>query len=470
MKATDRSVIALFSLFLISSFFIFRELPFFWDGISKSGRADWIYSNNFKSIIVPTEINSGHPPLWISLIALFWTVFGKSVASARLLLLLVNLGVFYQIFSLSKKLLPPNVSRWWVLLVFLEPTLLAQTTNLGNDMLLLFFTLLALNALLSNHKLLLLIALSGVLLSNLRGIYMFIAIGLIHVIAARKNLMHSSKFPIVIYLLGTLPFLGFLYYQYQELGWVLISKSEAFAGHREAAGWKLVLKNIAGFGKHALEFGRIFLWIPMGILFIPALRSYKNWPDRQKILLVMLAVFTLVLFLGIVPFSNPHSPRYLMICFVLAILLFINLLFGRTSDLKKIRLALVVVAAGFISGHLWIYPPKISQAWDCSFAYLNYFPVEKKMLDHLESEAFNTREIGTNLPIHNKKMANAAIKMKVPTFAAPDLDSNVYFMFSNVENRTEEAEIDLLMSDWKEVIKFEQMGVFITLYENPLNP
>ena len=82
-------------ILLLIEFILCVDLPFFWDGISKANRATWIYDTNFSSLILPTEYASGHPPLWIVSLAVFWQFFGKTLFASRLLLLLVNVGVFY---------------------------------------------------------------------------------------------------------------------------------------------------------------------------------------------------------------------------------------------------------------------------------------------------------------------------------------------------------------------------------------
>ena len=171
MYRTGKVAFYLVAVVLILEFILLKDLPFFWDGVSKAYRAHWIYTHGFSSLIVPTEYNSGHPPLWITSIAAFWTVFGKTVTSARFLLLWVNLGVFYQLFQLCRKSFVPGASLLFFLLVAIDPTLVAQTTILNNDMLLLFFLLLALNSLWANTWGWYTLAIAGLLLTNLRGIY-----------------------------------------------------------------------------------------------------------------------------------------------------------------------------------------------------------------------------------------------------------------------------------------------------------
>ena len=262
MNRNEKIIILLFSIFLFAEFFLLIDLPFFWDAISKSQRADWIYTTNFSSLIVPTVINSGHPPLWITSIAVFWAIFGKLLWPARLLLLLVNLGVFYQLLVLARTHFIETVSIFLVLLVFIEPTLIAHTTMLNNDMMLLFFTLLGINSLFTNRYWFYTIALVGLLMTNLRGIYCFIALSGIHLWLNKASLLVFERKMLRAYLIGILTFIAFAFYQYSQIGWFIITENEGFSKHREVTEVTRVLKNIAAFIKNLLEFGRLIIWIP----------------------------------------------------------------------------------------------------------------------------------------------------------------------------------------------------------------
>ncbi len=59
------------------------------------------------------------------------------------------------------------------------------------------------------------------------------------------------------------------------------------------------------------------------------------------------------------------------------------------------------------------------------------------------------------------------VKQLNPTFAIPDFDTNKYFLFSNVENITKDDGIEILQTNWEEVVTFSRLGVFLTLYVNP---
>ncbi|MBV1924102.1 MAG: hypothetical protein KUG68_08750 [Flavobacteriaceae bacterium] len=472
MNRQEKLVIFIIITFLLIEFLLLHDLPFFWDAISKSSRADWIYTHQFSSLIVPTDINSGHPPLWITGIALFWTFLGKSIWAARLLLLLVNFGVFYQIFLLAKNSFKGRYSIFLVLLVLLEPTLIAQSTILNNDMLLLFFVLLGINSLFKNKHWLYALALTGMLLTNLRGIYCSLALIIIHVWLYKAHLLDYNKKMLKSYLISFLVLLGFILYQYSELGWFLISKNEGYSEHRKVTELARMAKNSAAIVKNLLEYGRLIVWIPLVFLAYQFLnKKYFQIEKQSSRLLISLIVFCVVFFLGFVPFSNPMGPRYLLICFILANILFINLMYLLVKSIRLKRMYFAIIIIAFITGHFWIYPATIAQGWDCSLAYLNYFEQEKKMLEFIDNQKISRSSVGTNTTINTRWLSTLKDELKEEAkFETLSLNKNEFVLFSNIENITSDEDIVELRTNWVEIKSYSQLGVFITLYKNPNQP
>lgn len=90
------------------------------------------------------------------------------------------------------------------------------------------------------------------------------------------------------------------------------------------------------------------------------------------------------------------------------------------------------------------------------------------MLAYISEENIPYDQIGTHLPLNSMHMANdVTYKRLDPAFANPDLNTNRYFLFSNIENKTKDDDIRTLRSDWTEVATFSQLGVFLTLYKSP---
>lgn len=452
--------------FLVLLYFLTQNLPFFWDAHSKSIRATWFLENNFSQWVIPTELSAGHPPLWEVLLALTWKFTERTLEYSRLLLLVFNIGVFWQLTRFLRDHKMSAVPYLALIIVFLEPTLLAQTTIINNDMMLLFFTLLGLNSIYRNDKILYSIALTGVLFSNVRGISIFASLFLIEFLfywfKLKKN---KQEFLWISYFIPVFIFGAFLMYHYQILGWIL---KKPHHEHREIADFMKILKNIAAIAKSILESGRIFLFGLLGILVFRYLKK-QNWANishENKRLIISFSIFFLVSTVLFTFMTNPVSPRYYMICFLIATLLCLNLIFELIPKVKWQKGSVIFLAVAFLTGHLWIWPPTISQGWDTSLAYLNYFPLRDKMENYLVENSIPKSETGTNLNLNNPEY----IDLKQPADTLyPELDtsSQRYIILSNIENKTSDQDINLLMNHWKLIQSYKQLGVFVNLYENP---
>ncbi|WP_179319844.1 glycosyltransferase family 39 protein [Winogradskyella helgolandensis] len=462
-KISFKQILFFLVCVLVVEFLLLKQTPFFWDGISKSSRASWIYANGLTEFIVPTERNSGHPPLWITLLAVFWTIFEKALWSSRLLLLIVNIGVVWQLVLLCKNNFVKLVSASAVLLVFLEPTFIAQTTNLNNDMLLLFFTLLGLNALIKSKPVLFALALSGLLFTNLRGIYIVISIVLIHVIYTRFKLIKNRK-PIYLgYVVALLSFAMFCYFQYEKLGWFLITQKENYNAQRQSVGLKQVLINSIVYAKSFLEFGRFIIVLFLLPLLVKYIRDKSNRSVRIDRIAIAFFVFAFIFFIGMVPFSNPIGDRYFMICYLLAVILLINLI--THYNLSKKPLMYVAIVLMFISGHFWIYPATLSQSWDSSLAYLNSYTVEEQMEYYIDSVGIKPSEIGTRIRFNERDNSEFKVLTEAERYTDFNIETNQFIMLSNIDNQTKDDELNEIMTNWKLIKSYSQLGVFMSLYK-----
>jgi 4-amino-4-deoxy-L-arabinose transferase-like glycosyltransferase len=467
-KITYNHLFAFLVCVLIIEFMALKDLPFFWDAIMKSDRANWIYNHNLKYFIVPTEINSGHPPLWIYSLAVFWEIFGKTLVSARFLLLLVNIGVAYQILILCKNSFVKTTLVLAALLVFIEPTLIAQTTSLNNDMLLLFFSLMALNALIKNSKpWLLFIALSGLLLTNLRGIYIVLAILIIHLVFVKFNLIKNNKKLFLGYLVALGTFALFCFFQYKTLGWFIISQNENYNAHRQPVGIKLILINTTVYIKSFLEYGRFVIFLFLMPLLFKYLKNKHLKNKKINKILIAISVFAFIFFIGMVPFSNPIGPRYFMICYILSIVLFISLIYHlNKSRLYKIT-SITTIVLFLVTGHFWVYPATLSQPWDSSLAYLNYFKIEKEMERYINAVPINHQDIGTRIRLNARKHSSLMTLPQESLYSSFNIETNPYILYSNIENYTKNEELLHIKNNWTLVKTFQNKGVYISLYKNP---
>ncbi|WP_010134003.1 hypothetical protein [Ochrovirga pacifica] len=457
---------AIMGVLLMFAMFIYTaDVPFFWDAITKSERATWFYDHHFSQWVVPTKINSGHPPLWTLLLAFSWKVFGKTLLVSRALLLVVNCLVVLQLHQFIKNYGSRNLANSAYLILLLEPTYLAQTTILNNDVLMLFFCLLAANSIFKN-RILYAVAITGVLFCNLRGILFFGGFMLWDLVVRFLKFYHKqSRLSVVIsYVVPTLIFLAFLGYQYQILGWILKSPSPNWQTQREVAGMVAILKNGIAMIWVFLDYGRFSFWIIGALLCWVCYKNKRKLNAKGKkmiaLFLCVLVVQTLLIFS-----TNPIGHRYLMFLYLVGLFIVINLMHIVWSQ-KQAILVKTGVAFFLVSAHFWIYPSKIPQGWDSSLAYLNYFEIKRNMYNYVLDQNLPMDQIGTKTRNPSPSIESLSTGFQPYTYCN-QIKEVKYYLFSNIENSTLDDEIDTLEKDWKLVKEFQKKGVFIRLYQAP---
>ncbi len=85
---------------------------FFWDTTQLASKhGHWYYENNFKYLLLPNHLDSGHIPAFGMYIALMWKLFEKSLFISHLAIFPFTLGILYQVYKL---LLNIDFPKKWV--------------------------------------------------------------------------------------------------------------------------------------------------------------------------------------------------------------------------------------------------------------------------------------------------------------------------------------------------------------------
>lgn len=465
-------VFLIITLFFLIEFLFLKQTPFFWDAVSKSIRANWFFDNNFSQLVLPTDLNTGHPPLWPLLLSGWWKVFGMTLISSRFLLLIINILVGFQLLTLIDKTISLRYKYIIivVLIVFLEPTLIAQTTILNNDMLMLLCSLLAFNIIAfsnGNKQILLSIALTGLLFSNLRGMLIFSCFIIIQRLFVFYNLYPSNKKKYIYpYVISAIIFIIFLMYQYSVLGWII--KSPSSIKHRSLVGFDLIIKNIFSIVRNMMDYGRVVVMVLTFVLGFMYLKKYKlNDNVTISKLIISFLVFTIGLSIFFMFFSNPIGHRYYLMSYILVVILCLMLIhIFYKVNYQKYFWSLIIIS--FVTGQFWIYPSTISQGWDSSLIYLNYFEGRDKAIQYIEENNIDKATVGTNLGLNF--ITYSDLKKNEPnsvSYADLDLNKNKYVIFSNIENSTSNEDITTLKNKWVLLQKFERFGVYVSVYKKP---
>ncbi|WP_148041243.1 hypothetical protein [Rufibacter immobilis] len=457
---------------IVSPFMVFmgwltwqaQDNGFFWDNIllaSKYGQ--WYYQTRFSTLFVPEEL-AGYPPLFGMYIAAGWHLCGKSLPVSHFLMLPFLLGIVWQVYLLVQRFV---ASRVWLmlgmLLVFLDPTLLAQSTQVAPDLALLFLYLICLNALLRHQSLPLATALVCMALLSPRSQLLLPAVYLTQLFLQWQE-SKTISFQIFIrnskvYLPAAFLLCLWLGLHYWHYGWVGFSRTSDWGEYAAFVSPTGFLRNVGLIGWRLLDFGRIALWFTAAVL----LWHYrKHLSSSTQQLLVLLLVPLITQSLVLVWFTNPIAHRYWLIIYVLLGILTTHLLEQMVRLRVKQAIYLVLVVS-LLSGHFWLYPPKIAKGWDATLAHWPYFELRREMLAYLDQRQIKWSQVGSDFP-NLAAPADTDLASDRRQLSAKDFATQPYILYSNVLNSFTDQELEALQRHWVVVHELSSGQVFMRLY------
>jgi len=453
---------------VLFTFSISYHTPFFWDGLSKSERANWFFTNHFSQFVVPSEINSGHPPFWTLLLAFLWHIFGRSLFVSRILLLTLNISIVYQLQELIIKYRSNKIAWYWYLIIFLEPTFLAQTTILNNDILMLLMILIAINNI-DKNRLLYTVGLLGMIFCNLRGMLFFTGFFLYEgfkLVQVDKTKFRFFLSKTLSYSIPLILFFSFLYYQFSVLGWAIKSSHGNWETQRQLVNFKQFTHNIIAIIWVFADYGRFFFLFFLVVTTVYIIKKRIPLKNHHINFFTLVGILFLINIITMSLTSNPIGHRYFILFYILGLLLFVNFIFLTIQ--QKIKRTLIITLATLLlcSGHFWIYPSNISQGWDSSLAYLNYFKIKKEMQHFVAQKKINPNQIGTKTRNPNLMQEYLLEGKQIQYNKNKKLSDYKYYLHSNIENNTSDQEIQLLKSKWILIKEFDKNGIFIKLYKS----
>ncbi len=375
------------------------RFPFFWDTVLNSKIAHWYLETGFKQLLVPEQYDAGHPPFFSLYLAGVWRLFGRSLALAHVAMLPFLGLLLWQFQKLTCRWLSPKGCVWATILLFCEPTFLTQASMVTPDIALVAFYLLALNALLDRQRFLLAIAMLFMASMSFRGILMVPALFATEIVLAwlggKRKIDWMKIWPYLPVAFGTMIW---LWAHQQAVGWLLSPPPVTYGAHRKLVGIAGIARNAGVMLWRMLDFGRVFLWLMVGIGIL--LLGYKRvWASAaHRTMLLAAAMPVLVLGMLFIPFSNPVGHRYFLTSYLLLIMLAVGLVeLGGWQ--RRGRLALAAVALGLVTGHLWLYPQGVAQGWDGSLAHVPIYRLEQQMDAYLHTQGMRRDDVCSDFPL-----------------------------------------------------------------------
>lgn len=475
MKKSSNSEL-LNSLIFLSPFFLIAIIAtwlvsgniFFWDTVQLGAKhATFYYENNFSELLLPDSFDSGHIPAFGMYLALCWKLFGKSLLVSHFAMLPFLLGIIWQSYLLFKRFFSPKYLYFALTLFFLDPTLLSQAILISPDIILVFLFLVALNSVFTQKKIILSVAVSALSLISMRGMMVAFAILLLDIIRTIKpdsfksvfiQLLHKS----VIYLPALIIFLSFNIYHYKAKGWIGYHDDSPWAECFQLVDFKGVIYNIGILGWRILDFGRVFLWIAFFATGIIHFKKLKTGNKAGTLLLIFILLLG-CLSISFVLYKNLSGHRYILPAILSFSMLASYLIFEVIESEKTKYTVFAILAAGLITGNLWVYPRDISQGWDASLAHLPYYELREKMNSYMDSQNIKIEETAGFFPnnVELKYMDLSESELKHSSF---DSESK-YVLFSNVYNDATTEERYNLRNNFSVQKEYRKAGVYLILYK-----
>jgi len=461
--------IFLFSLFYTALTFFVSSNPFFWDTTQLgSQHAHWFYINNFKYLLFPNDIDSGNTPTFGIYLALVWKLFGRSLTASHFAMLPFLLGIVLQIYLLCKRFLKEDSILWGMILLLAQPTLLAQSILISPDVILVFFYLLSLNAILKSNRMLLAVSLLGLGSISLRGI---MCVAMLFVCDALLNTsFKGKKWPIVFFKQGlsyipvSIMVLTWLVWHYASASWVGYHSGSPWAASFLLVSPMMLIRNFFILGWRLIDFGMIVWFIVLAPILIVIYKRYKGKVSLPKytITLLILVVVPLIIFtIVLTPYSELLGHRYLLPVYITLSLFVLYHIDHFFESYKKAIYGLILIVT--LSGHFWVYPEKIAMGWDATLAHYPYYKLRNQALYYFKENNIAVSEVGVG---RMSAYCNYLLDLTSDTacFSEADLNKKKYILYSNIYNDYSDTLIDSLKTQWTLQKEFKSPTVFLRLY------
>ncbi len=445
---------------------------FFWDTVQLGARhATFYYENGLSLEFLPNQIDSGHIPSFGYLLALCWTIFGKSLLVSHFFVLPFAIGIAWQAHRFLSNFISKKNLIWAMLLLLLDTTFLSQVSLVSPDIPLLFFFLLGLNSIYSNKRLSVALAFSFLFLVSMRGMILTVPLFLFDVYLNSNFSFKKLKISIlgllklgIPYLPAAFIFIGFSWFHYNQKGWIGYHEDSPWAIFFQRVGVYGAIKNTAVFGWRLLDFGRVFIWM-IGLASLVWIWKNKfKFSVKAKQLSVLFILIISFLSIPAIIYFDLKGHRYFMpIYFSVTILVsYLILEIVDNNRFKKITVSLGLI--GLITGSLWVYPSHIAQGWDSTLGHLPYYQLRENMIKFMDEAGIDKSKVGFDFP-GGYEQRFLDLSGETWFFPEVNIDNQNYILYSNVVNEFSDEELINLQNNWEIIHEEKSMTVEFILYQ-----
>ncbi|MFW5656799.1 MAG: hypothetical protein ACOC0C_04200 [Bacteroidota bacterium] len=461
--------IGLSLLYFICVFFT-RNHIFFWDTVQLGSKhAHWFYENNLKPGFLPETMDSGHIPFFGYYLAVCWEFFGKTLPVSHFAMLPFGLGIIWQIIRLGTLTLKKESLLAGTFILLADPVLTTQMLLISPDIWLVFFFLLAVNAILKQEKIFLSIGITGLVLTSQRGMmmaFLLLITQAVYQYINKKQAFNLKTIPALIkpYLPGIIIAIGFLILHYFRKGWIGYHEESPWAGSFDIVSFKEFLRNQVILAWRLVDFGKILIWIFI-FIHLKHIANLLRKKEQKALFIVLFVSLFMVLYSPVLTIhKNLVGHRYLLPATILLILLAVKI--NDKYAFKKRSYIHLFLFVGLITGNLWRYPETISVGWDATLAHMPYYGLRKKMISYIEKENIPIYEIGSAFP-NTTELRYLNLSEDTTSFSKIDMTTNKYILQSNIFNEINDSTLLTLHGSWILQHKLHHGGVYLRLFKNP---
>jgi glycosyltransferase involved in cell wall biosynthesis len=438
------------------------DFPFIGDSlITNLLGAENIYQNNLSTIWNYAANDAGHPTLYPLIIALFWTVMGKSLWVTHLIQVVVGFFLCQTIYKIATQYISKTSAAFAVLIFTITPSYVAQLTNASPQLPLTLVAFLAFYFLIQKRKTAYTLVLSIMMLVHLQGAFLLLFFALQDVLFfvfdnGVKQIAVWLKKRFFIYATPFLVLAAWAIFHYQQFGWAITSPNYL----RDVPTLKLIAYNFAIAFWRIIDFGYA---IPLLAVFIFFIKNRKKLYKTDTLFSLLFSYSLLLLVLGggiCATFSYPPAHRYFLPTTIFLLILFASVLEQMPTPKKLIWSVLASIA--LVLGNFMYYPGKC--IGDSNIAYLPIYELEQEIKEDFNDSITFYTYAPLSYP-NTIRHLNSAKGIRLKGLYNRPFDSVAYILHSNMNC---EFSFDGLqqLKGWHGTT-YEKNGIYVNIYANP---
>lgn len=456
----EKPTVLFLIIYLLLFLFTCRN-SFFWDTTHLASlQAWWYYDNEFRFFFLPDNIDSGHPSYFAMLLAFLWKIFHPSLLVGHLMMLPFLVLLVIEVVRFSKYYFPENWAFVASLLLF-NPIILAQSTLVSPDVVLVCSFFFTLNGILKNNAIRIL---TGVLLLGAISMRGMMCIPYLFIFGMLKSKTFNVPFwkAVLVYIPGAFLAFLFLLAHYMQKGWIGYHENSPWAESFERVGFGGFLRNIVVFFWRLFDLGMIFMWLTLFILFLKTKISFSK-RTKELLLLGCLCFLFSILLQFFYKYSLLH--RYLFPFISIAIFVVFSFFEENVSSARLNKIWCISLLF-MVFGNFWIFPDRIAKSWDATLGHLPFYTLRKDALTYLKKENIPLSSVSGGFPYYESGKC-LDLNSDTSTYSRAPLERTEYILYSNISNDYSDEQLFFLKEKCTALKAFGKWPVRFVLYRNP---